>query len=386
MEFTTAKYKRCVGNVFTTTDGFKYVQSKITGNYVYLKCALFRSGCKGTSKLNRTINLITPMHLHNHEVSEYKTEVHQLKTKCKTVAKQVQTSSLRNVFDDITRNNPCARDISFAECESAMYRARKTSQPKIPRTAIEFQEMLGTTPLGIHFQYSVTSENQTAVVFFSNEIRESIAEATNVQFDGTFDTVPIQFYQLWTIFVAVGRHTIPAIHCLMTAKTQCLYREVLESLITHISEFKPVASMSDWERASRNAFKDVFPQIRIYGCLFHYTQCIWAKVQKLGLTHAFKSNPEISKFTRLLMALPFLPASLISPTFNLISTPSLDGSEALMVGKLKKYIKKYWLTHISPEELSIFELSISTNNGAESYHSKLKARIRTSHPRIWSFL
>ena len=124
MEFTTVEYKRCVGNVFTTTDGFKYVQSKITGNYVYLKCALFKSGCKGTSKLNRTINLITPMHLHNHEVSEYKTEVHQLKTKCKTVAKQVQTSSLRNVFDDITRNNPCARDISFAECESAMYRAR----------------------------------------------------------------------------------------------------------------------------------------------------------------------------------------------------------------------------------------------------------------------
>ena len=26
------------------------------------------------------------------------------------------------------------------------------------------------------------------------------------------------------------------------------------------------------------------------------------------------------------------------------------------------------------------------NNGAESYHSKLKARIRTSHPRIWLFL
>ena len=57
-------------------------------------------------------------------------------------------------------------------------------------------------------------------------------------------------------------------------------------------------------------------------------------------------------------------------------------AHCVMVGILKKYIKKYWLTHISPEELSIFELSISTNNGAESYHSKLKARIRTSHPRI----
>ena len=81
MEFTTAEYKRCVGNVFTTSDGFKYVQSKITERYVYLKCAIFRGGGKGTSKLNCTRNLITPMHLHSHDVSEYKTDVHQLKAK-----------------------------------------------------------------------------------------------------------------------------------------------------------------------------------------------------------------------------------------------------------------------------------------------------------------
>ena len=383
MEFTTGGYKRCVGNVFTTADGFRYVQSKITENYTYLKCAIFRNGCKGTSKLNRTRNLIAPMHPHNHEVSEYKADVNQLKTNCKTVVKQVQSSSLRQVFDDVTRNNPCARDVSFAECESAMYRARRTCQPKIPLTAAEFLDMLGTTALGVHFKLSVSSENQTAVIFFSDEIRALLIEATNIQFDGTFYTVPNQFYQLWTIFVAVGRHTIPAVHCLMTAKTEGIYKAVLDSLVAHIPGFKPVASMSDWEQASRNAFNEVFPQIRIYGCVFHYTQCIWSKVRKLGLSHGFKSNTEISKFARLLMAIPFLPASLITPTFDLIPTPSLEANEASMVEKLKKYVKRYWLNHITPEDLSIFYVNISTNNGAESYHSKLKVRIRSSHPRIW---
>ena len=72
------------------------------------------------------------------------------------------------------------------------------------------------------------------------------------------------------------------------------------------------------------------------------------KVQKLGLTHSFKSNPEISKFTRLLMALPFLPASLISPTFNLIATPSLDGSEAFNGGKAEEIYQKVLAhSHIS---------------------------------------
>ena len=58
----------------------------------------------------------------------------------------------------------------------------------------------------------------------------------------------------------------------MTAKIEGIYKVVLDSLVAHISVFKPVASMSDWEQASRNAFKEVFPQIRIYGCLFHYNQ------------------------------------------------------------------------------------------------------------------
>ena len=51
------------------------------------------------------------------------------------------------------------------------------------------------------------------------------------------------------------------------------------------------------------------------------------------------------------MANPFLPSSLIVPTFDLISTPSLETSQASIVVKLKSYIKKYWLTQISPEEL-----------------------------------
>ena len=180
--------------VFTTADGNKYVQSKITENYIYLKCAIYRSGCKGTGKLNRTRNLITRMQLHNHEVLDYKSDVNQLKTMCKTVAKQVQSSSLRQVFDDATRNNPCARDITFAECESAMYRARKTIQTKVPQSVIEFIDMLGSAPLGVHYKFHVTSENQTAVVFFSYEIKDLLTEATTYNLMELFIQFP--FYSI----------------------------------------------------------------------------------------------------------------------------------------------------------------------------------------------
>lgn len=386
MEFISEAYKRCIGNVIASIDGYKYFQSKVTDKYVYLKCAIFRSGCKGTSKIDRARNLLVPMKEHNHGVDDYKSDIYKLKTKCKTMAKQVETTGLREIFDDVTRNDLCARDVSFPECESSMYRARRKTHPKLPLTASEFVDMLPTTSLGVHFKFSVRCEDQVGVVFFSDEIRSILSEVTNIQFDGTFYTVPVQFYQLWTIFIAVGRHTLPAIHCLLSAKTQGLYKTVLDNIIIHIPQLKPKASMSDWEPAARNAFKEIFPEIINYGCLFHYTQRIWAKTQKLGLTDAFKNNPEIARFIRQLMAIPFLPASLIYPTYSLIPTPTLENTEAVKLTKLKKYVKKHWLIQTPPEELSIYELNIATNNGAESYHSKLKARIRTSHPRIWTFM
>ena len=295
-------------------------------------------------------------------------------------------SNLRKIFDDTTRTDPSALEVSFPEIESSMYRARRMLQPKIPVDASEFCDMLPGTNFGSYFQFSVVCGNQSAAIFFSDAMRTFLTEVTNVQFDGTFYTVPIQFCQLWTIFVAVGRHTLPAIHCLMTSKSQDLYRSILENLRIKAPDFHPSASMSDWEPAARNAFKQIYPDIKLYGCWFHFTQRIWLKTQKLGLSESFKSNPEVTKYIRQLMAIPFLPPPLLSPTFNFLQMPSLEIPEMLNLEKLKKYFRKRWLNQISPEELSIFDITISTNNSAESYHSKLKGIVKTSHPRIWTFL
>ena len=72
------------------------------------------------------------MREHNHAVEDYKADTYMLKTKCKMVAKQVETRGLRQVFDDVTRNDLCAREISFPECESSMYPARRKTQAKNP--------------------------------------------------------------------------------------------------------------------------------------------------------------------------------------------------------------------------------------------------------------
>ena len=59
-QFNT-KNERRGSKVVRSTDGFRYIQSKMIENGVYLKCAIFRNWCKGTAKLNLTRNLITAM-------------------------------------------------------------------------------------------------------------------------------------------------------------------------------------------------------------------------------------------------------------------------------------------------------------------------------------
>ena len=128
MEYALDNYKHQRGKIFTTTNNHKYIKYKVKESRAYMKCALFRNGCKATAKLNMDTNLITPMAIHNHTPLEYQSESFTLKSKCKDIAKSSQ-ENLRKIFDDVTREDPAACKITFKECESSMYRSRRISQP-----------------------------------------------------------------------------------------------------------------------------------------------------------------------------------------------------------------------------------------------------------------
>ena len=386
MEYKTDNYRRMSGHILTTADGHKYLKRKYTVKSVYLKCALFRDGCKATAKLDRDRDLITPGNVHNHEIMNYHSETFDLKKKCKTKARTSQ-DPLRKIFDDTTREDSFATEVSFPQIESSMYRSRKSLEPKIPSNATELSLLLPTTTFGKFHKSTVTINDQTALIFFSDKMMDLVSQAPDIQFDGTFYCVPKQFYQLWTIFVRVERHSLPAIHCLLTGKEQGLYKCIMESIRNLVPQFNPMSCMSDWEIAPRNVMKELYPDINIKGCWFHFTQRIWHQTQKLGLVNSFHSNRDLSTFVRHLMAIPFLPSTLIQPTYSLLNSPTtLTDTDRVNLDKLKRYFTKRWLCQVSPEELSVFDIKSTTNNGAESYHAKLKTRIQAGHPRIWKFL
>ena len=339
MEYTLTHYKQNRGLIYRTSEGHKYLVSRRKGNQIYLKCVLFRSSCKSTAKLSQESNLIILLANHNHEIDNYNDHIYLMKAKCKEAAKSLG-ENLRKNFNDVTRRDPKGRTITFVKCESLMYRARRQLQPKIPQTSFELESTSQGTPYGLFLKDCVTVGDNQAFIFFSDETMTILAEISDISFDGTFYTVPKQFYQLWTIFIVVNQHVIPAIHCLLTGKSQELYEAILFRIKSIVPRFNPQIAMSDWEIAPRNAFKTAYNGIKLQGCWFHYTP----------------------------------------PDLNLSDNQVVD------FGKLKRYIQRRWIYQVSSEELSIWHHGISTNNGAESYHGRLKSLIKCKQPRIWNFL
>ena len=110
------------------------------------------------------------------------------------------------------------------------------------------------------------------------------------------------------------------------------------------------------------------------------------KTHKLG--RLYKTHDEFRQFIKAILALPLLPPEEIEPTFNQLILLSLHVSTAQTsrIDLLKRYLKRTWIKNTSSIELSVYHAETTTNNGAESYHKKVKTYIKTPHPRIWSFI
>ena len=224
------------------------------------------------------------------------------------------------------------------------------------------------------------------MIFGSVRMLDTLKESTDIQYDATFKVVPKLFFQLFTIFVGIDRHVLPALHILMTNKSEKLYKSVITTVQQLLPTFNPTFAIGDFELAPKNSFTKVFPHITIIGCWFHYTKAIYDKVKKIGLSKLYKTNQNFRAYIRKLMGLPLLPEVDILPVFLSLEIPSVDllYPEKEMIRRFRMYFTKTCMNgHCS---FSVFYYKNATNNGAESYHKTINTYIKVSHPNIWNFM
>ena len=115
--------------------------------------------------------------------------------------------------------------------------------------------------------------------------------------------------------------------------------------------------------AAWRALRDSFPGKPIKGCVFHWNQAVWRHVQQFGLAATYQQREGVYDYVRQLMALPFLPARHIPPTFQHLKTKA--SSEPLK--RLVNYIERQWFNHpvFDVPSWSVFQQTVRTNNDVE---------------------
>ena len=108
--------------------------------------------------------------------------------------------------------------------------------------------------------------------------------------DGTFRICPDSFTQLLIIMCRDPVTNTPSPDCyiLVNSKTTNSYTKVfrgLEALLTCYNkvELKLKSATADFEQGLHLGLLNVFPKIRLIGCLFHFKQALHRRAAKLGL-------------------------------------------------------------------------------------------------------
>lgn len=113
-----------------------------------------------------------------------------------------------------------------------------------------------------------------AIILANREcLEDTLRTSTWFAMDGTFRITPragnvldVRASQVLLITADYHGKVVVLFTVIMTSRKVGLYRKVFKFLKDKVPNFRPPQMMADYEKAMRNAFKEVFPMARLYGC------------------------------------------------------------------------------------------------------------------------
>ena len=235
---------------------------------------------------------------HNHAPNGLKQHVLELRHKIKVAAKnsnEATTALLMKateeypstVVSQLSSENTLKRTVQQTRNKAAnvVSEPRTVQELVIP---VEFQQLTsGTTFL----LYDSGPTSERFLIFGTESNLRHLAQSKSVFSDGTFSSAPSKlFTQLYTIHVSTFGTVVPLLYVLLPNKSFATYNRLFSVIKNLQPQFRPSEWMTDFETAAINAIRVNFPQVAVSGCFFHLQQCMWRKIQNLGLANAYRED------------------------------------------------------------------------------------------------
>ncbi|CAF3438922.1 unnamed protein product [Rotaria socialis] len=185
------------------------------------------------------------------------------------------------------------------------------------------------------------------LMFSTPKLLSALFNCDSILCDGTFKTRPLLFQQVYVVMGKYHGETIPLLWCLTSCRTQSVYDAIykrLKKIAKQMQmEWKMTQCMMDFERAVMNSFQEAFSNIDLKCCWYHLVQSLWRKIQKLGLTVPYETDPLVNSWLRQFMALPLISKGLINDALQLLkdTVPSNDNKYQKFIQYFEKeYMKR----------------------------------------------
>ena len=274
---------------------------------------------------------------------------------------------------------------SFESCRTQMHRARQQVMPPVPSTRADI-DLSGEWSLTHQGASFLLHQDEDLVIFTTDDNLQRLAASNTIFMDGTFRSYPVLFKQLYSIHGMYRDHVVPLVYCLLKDMRRATYYQILELIKRRLADLdltlEPTTVISDFEKALVPTIRTQLPTSQHHGCLFHFSQAIWKRVQLLGLTTLYHSNHAVRDFIRKILALPFLPEAEIPTAWHSLEEDDLLLQHPLLED-LTTYFSSTWIQGAYPLSMwSAYHLRIRTNNHVEGWHSKLNTNIGRAHPNL----
>ncbi|KAL3862705.1 hypothetical protein ACJMK2_008658 [Sinanodonta woodiana] len=143
--------------------------------------------------------------------------------------------------------------------------------------------------------------------------------------------------------------------------------------------------MVDFEPAAIKAFQNTFPAATITGCMFHFGQCVWRKLQAEGFSERYRNEPDFA-----LLALAFVPPQDVIELFeHLLEDPAYRNIDVIcdymddsVIGRLRRarrgpprFAIKLW-----SKFSRVMGNEPRSNNAIEGWHNAFNNVVGFAHP------
>lgn len=401
LEFITSekgKRKLCV-------NGYLYYQDKKANTKIYWKCdKYYKLKCGARITTQEEIILLNSG-THNHIANAAEIEGMKMMNNIRDHAKRTQDAPHFIVSTASVGVSQAAAAIlpkvSSIKRTIRNVRTKHEAAPALPvhRSDIVIPENYKNTKNGEEFLLFDSGPTEDRLLIFSTRRNlRLLAQAEHWYADGTFKTVPHLFHQLYTIHGLHDNIAVPLLYTLLPDKTKNTYIRLLQKLKELMPGTTPRTILTDFEYAMIEAVAQEFPRSRQRGCFFHFTQCIFRKIQSEGLKQRYETDAEFALKLRLLSAIAFVPAANVVDAFEILCDENVLPAEAQRV---VDYFEDIWIGRPQrrqrrrapyfPHDMwncfdGVNEGLPKTNNSIEGWHRGFEQQISADHPSIWKFI